>query len=236
MCMGRGDEHDEDKVAESSHRVCGRGHVCGCLRVELVTPRGSVEPRATRGPSSTATPGFRERVGTRASRRATPPCSESSGWHRGGHGGIPVEAWNASLGEPLAYVGDENGYMNAVNANTGAIVWSVPFGSAFTSTPLVSGSSVWVAPLASGRIYKLDAATGAIQCAIKEVGSIQGSPVVATLPGGQTLVYFPTLDTGGRGRQHLCHQYVFVCDGIRLERQRGLFGARRHLEPDQLRR
>ena len=111
--------------------------------------------------------------------------------------GSPVEAWNASLGEPLAYVGDEDGYLNAVNARTGAIVWSVPFGSAFTSTPLVSGSSVWVAPLASGRIYKLDAATGAIQCAVKEVGSIQGSPVVATLPGGQTLVYFPTLDTGG---------------------------------------
>ena len=111
--------------------------------------------------------------------------------------GSPVEAWNASLGEPLAYVGDENGYMNAVNARTGAIVWSAPFGSAFTATPLVSGSSVWVAPLASGRIYKLDAATGAIQCAVKEVGSIQGTPVVATLPGGQTLVYFPTLDTGG---------------------------------------
>jgi outer membrane protein assembly factor BamB len=111
--------------------------------------------------------------------------------------GSPVEAWNASLGEPLAYVGDENGYVNAVNARTGSIVWSVPFGSAFTATPLVSGSSVWVAPLASGRIYKLDAATGTIQCAVKEVGSIQGSPVVATLPGGQTLVYFPTLDTGG---------------------------------------
>ncbi len=101
-----------------------------------------------------------------------------------------------SLGEPLAYVGDEDGYMNAVNARTGAIVWSVPFGSAFTATPLVSGSSVWVAPLSSGRIYKLDAATGAIQCAVKEVGSIQGSPVVATLPGGQTLAYFATLDTG----------------------------------------
>ena len=120
--------------------------------------------------------------------------------------------------KPLAYVGDESGYMNAVDARTGAIVWSVPFGSSFTSTPLVSGSSVWVAPLGSGRIYKLDAATGAIQCAVKEVGSIQGSPVVATLPGGQTLVYFPTLDTGGAdGNIYAINAYscatVFVWNG-----------------------
>ena len=69
-------------------------------------------------------------------------------------------------------------------------------GSLFTATPLVSGSSLWVAPLASGRVYKLNAATGAVECAVKEVGSIQSSPVVATLPGGQTVVYFATLDTG----------------------------------------
>lgn len=136
----------------------------------------------------------------------------------GGTEGSPVVAWNASLGQTLAYVGDTNGYLNAVNAHSGAIVWSVPFGSSFTATPLVSGSSIWVAPVASGRIYKLDAATGAVQCAVKEVGSIQSSPVVATLPGGQTLVYFATLDTGaGDGSVYAINTYscatVFTWSG-----------------------
>ena len=110
--------------------------------------------------------------------------------------GSPVVAWNAALAQRLVYMGDTAGYMNAVNADTGAIVWSVPFGSSFTATPLVAGASLWVAPLSGGTVYKLNAATGAIQCAVKEVGSIQSSPVVATLPSGQMIVYFATMDTG----------------------------------------
>ena len=64
--------------------------------------------------------------------------------------GSPVVAWNAALAQRLVYVGDTAGYMNAVNAETGAIVWSVPFASSFTATPLVAGASVWVAPLSDG--------------------------------------------------------------------------------------
>ena len=104
--------------------------------------------------------------------------------------------WNAVLGQTLAYEGGSAGYFNAMNAQTGAIVWSDPFGAAITSSPLVEGSSVWIAPADTDRVYKLDAATGAIECSAAVDGSVLATPVVATPPGDTTTVYYAALGSG----------------------------------------
>lgn len=108
----------------------------------------------------------------------------------------PMVAYNATLGETLAYVGTKAGYFDAVNVATGQIVWSLPLGTSATSSPLVEGGNVWIAPTANGRAYKLDAATGAVECSANVSLSILATPVIATPPGGSPTVYFASLGGG----------------------------------------
>jgi len=108
-------------------------------------------------------------------------------------------AWDATLGQMLAYVGNRDGFLQAVDVATGAIVWSDFLGTAVTSSPLVEGGDVWIAPTAGGLVYKLDASTGATLCTGPIQGPVLSSPVAATPPGGVPTVYFGALDTGGAG-------------------------------------
>ena len=105
----------------------------------------------------------------------------------------PTVAYNAASAKTLVYEGDKAGYFNAVDEATGQIVWSVNLGSSITSSPLVDGAYVWVAPVSGGKVYKLNGATGATVCTGLAGGSIQGTPVIATPPGGSPTVYFGTL-------------------------------------------
>lgn len=114
----------------------------------------------------------------------------------GGTESSPVVAWNAALNEPLAYMGNAAGYFNAINAQTGAIVWSKSFSSGIVSTPIVDGTSVWVAPQSSGHIYKLNAATGAQECSGQVQGAIQATPVIATPTGGSETIYIGSFSSG----------------------------------------
>lgn len=107
-----------------------------------------------------------------------------------------MAAYSSALGETLVYVGTSAGYFDAVNAANGQIVWSNPLGTSATSSPLVEGGNVWIAPTGNGRAYKLNAATGAIECSASVSMTILSTPVIATPPGGVTTVYFASLGGG----------------------------------------
>jgi outer membrane protein assembly factor BamB len=108
--------------------------------------------------------------------------------------GSPMVAYNATLKERVAYIGTIAGDMVAVNMTNGQIVWSVYLGSEIRSSPLVVHGSVWVATYNSPKMYKLNAATGAVQCSAVSPRQIEGTPVAATPPGGVPSVYFPNGD------------------------------------------
>jgi outer membrane protein assembly factor BamB len=107
----------------------------------------------------------------------------------------PVTAWNADLDETLAYVGTRSGDLDAVAVASGQLVWSVQLGSQIEATPVVDGSNLWVAPASTGRLLKLDADNGSVECgATVPTPPVQSSPVLATPPGGRPTVYLATDD------------------------------------------
>jgi outer membrane protein assembly factor BamB len=106
----------------------------------------------------------------------------------------PVVAWNP---ETLVYQATDNGYLSAYTASNGQPLWSDNVGTVH-STPLAEGSYLWVAPQNGGRIYKLDAATGATVCSAPDSAlsreTVGASPVLATPPGGQPTIYIGSDD------------------------------------------
>jgi outer membrane protein assembly factor BamB len=110
----------------------------------------------------------------------------------------PVTAYDSTLKETLAYVGNNDGYLEAINVATGSLVWSDNLQWGIYSTPAVYGGSVWVGTAVRGYVYKLNATTGAVQCSITIPGGgiILGSPTIATPPGGQPTVYYGVQDNG----------------------------------------
>ncbi len=108
----------------------------------------------------------------------------------------PVVQWNAALGETLAYQGNENGYLTAYDEANGQTVWSAFLGSAIRDTPLVEGNNVWVADTFSPSLFKLNAATGAVECSTPLVSTDNGSPTIGLGPGGQLTVYIAVNDLG----------------------------------------
>lgn len=107
----------------------------------------------------------------------------------------PVVAYDAALGKTLAYVGTENGDLEAVDVATGAIVWGTWVGSPIRTTPAVSDGAVWFGTFDSPRIYKVDASTGAIDCSVAAPQPIEGTPVIADPPGGVPTVYIGNNDS-----------------------------------------
>jgi outer membrane protein assembly factor BamB len=102
----------------------------------------------------------------------------------------PVVAWNATLGKTLVYVATMNGTFYALDKATGAIVWADQLGNPIVSTPLVSDGYVWVGTATGATIYKIDATTGKIMCSRSVPTYVDSSPVAATLPNGQQVVFF----------------------------------------------
>jgi outer membrane protein assembly factor BamB len=107
----------------------------------------------------------------------------------------PAVAYNATLGETLVYEGGLNGLFNAVDADTGQIVWSVQLGSTVFSSPLVEGNNVWIAAHEK-HLYKLNAATGSTECTATVNDGIESTPVIATPPGGTTTIYVGAVGQG----------------------------------------
>jgi outer membrane protein assembly factor BamB len=107
----------------------------------------------------------------------------------------PVVAYDSALKERLAYIGTQNGDLLAVNMANGGIVWSVWLGPQIRSTPVVTHGAVFVATYNSTRVYKVNGATGAVECSFAPPKQIEGSPVAATPPGGVPTVYIGANDT-----------------------------------------
>lgn len=112
--------------------------------------------------------------------------------------GSPVVAWNASLHRMVAYVGNERADLFALDAQTGAVLWSVNLGlnDALRATPAVAADgSVWAATHYNPTVYKIDGATGNVLCSNKAVLPIDASPTFASPPGGVPTVYFESVDS-----------------------------------------
>jgi outer membrane protein assembly factor BamB len=109
----------------------------------------------------------------------------------------PVTALDPTLGETLAFIGNNSGYVEAFNVANGSLVWSDNLGSPIYSTPTVYNEDLWVGTFVSGHIYKINASTGHVECTVTfSTGSDLASPTVATPPGGQPTVYLGVQDNG----------------------------------------
>jgi outer membrane protein assembly factor BamB len=111
--------------------------------------------------------------------------------------GSPVSAYNAALGIPIAYVGDERGDLIAYNEVNGTTVWSTSLGfnDLIRSTPMVApDGTVWAGTGLNPTIYKLDGATGQVICKIPVMLRIDASIAFGTPPGGVPTVYASTID------------------------------------------
>lgn len=109
----------------------------------------------------------------------------------------PVTGYNTTLKKTLAYVGNTDGDFEAINTANGSIVWSDNFGVPLYSTPVIHGNDVWMGTYVSGKVYKLNGATGAVECRVGlGTGTMMSSLTEATPPGGKPTVYFGVLDNG----------------------------------------
>lgn len=107
----------------------------------------------------------------------------------------PVIAFDATLNQTLAYIGTEHGYLIAVDVATGQTVWSTWLGGAIRATPIVKAGYVYAGTVNSARVYKLNASTGAISCSVASPQPIEGTPVIASPPGGVSTLYVGTNDS-----------------------------------------
>jgi hypothetical protein len=123
--------------------------------------------------------------------------------------GIGGTATIGSLGGvPAIFVGGGNNTMYALNANTGAVIWSDTLAATndyfIWDSPLVFNGSLYIGissfgscPNSLGKVLRLDLATGAIQNTLVLVGTtcpgdgVWGSPAVDVVSG---IIYFATGD------------------------------------------
>jgi outer membrane protein assembly factor BamB len=104
----------------------------------------------------------------------------------------PAIAYDPSLGETLAYIGNDAGDVLAVDLASGAVVWSDWLGSPIRSSPLVYNGSLYVGTYSTSTIFRLNSTTGATDCSYLATGGLEGTPTLATPPGGVPTLYFPS--------------------------------------------
>jgi len=114
--------------------------------------------------------------------------------------GSPAVAYNATLGKTVVYVGNQRADVFAVNAATGQEIWSTNLGvnDKIEDTPMVTpDGSVWVGTSQNASMYKLNGATGAVECTLKAPLPVDASPMLASPPGGGgETVYWASIDSG----------------------------------------
>jgi outer membrane protein assembly factor BamB len=111
--------------------------------------------------------------------------------------GSPIAAFNSTLGETVAYAGNERGDLFAFNEANGKAVYSTSLGvgDSIRATPLyTSDGALWVGTNFYPTLYKLNAATGQQQCSGKQILQIESSPEVATPSDGVETVYDGDID------------------------------------------
>lgn len=109
----------------------------------------------------------------------------------------PVTGHISSPSETLAFIGNNSGYVEAMNLSNGSLVWSDNFSFPIYGTPTFYNGALWVGTFIGGHVYKINGATGHVECTITpSTGSDLASPTVATPPGGKTTVYIGMQDNG----------------------------------------
>ncbi len=109
----------------------------------------------------------------------------------------PVDAYDATLGKNVVIIANTDGGLQAIDPNSGSIVWSDALGEPIYATPTVRDGYLWVGTFAVGRMYKINVDTGAISCSFPlGTGTDLSSPTIATPPGGVSTLYFGTQDNG----------------------------------------
>jgi outer membrane protein assembly factor BamB len=111
--------------------------------------------------------------------------------------GSPAVAYNATLGKTVVYVGNQRADVFAINAATGQELWSTNLGvnDKIEDTPLVApDGSVWVGTSQNASMYKLNGATGAVECSLKSPLRVDASPMLASPPRGGETVYWSSID------------------------------------------
>jgi outer membrane protein assembly factor BamB len=104
-----------------------------------------------------------------------------------------------ALGEPVVFVGDSSSF-SAYPASGSTPLWTFPVSKAVDSSPAVYNGVVYFAS-ASGTLYALNAATGALRCSLSTNEFMQSSPVVVKDPDGSgAIVYDDTDPTPGPGQ------------------------------------
>ena len=108
----------------------------------------------------------------------------------------PVTAYSSTLNMTLAYVVNESGYLTAFNVAHGALVWSDSFGVPMHATPVVSRGHVWIGTAVSGRMIKVSATTGSVECQVTlGTGTDFSSPVMG-MSGGVPTLFVSVQDNG----------------------------------------
>jgi outer membrane protein assembly factor BamB len=111
--------------------------------------------------------------------------------------GSPAVAYNATLGRTVVYVGNQRADVFAVSAVTGKELWSTNLGvnDKIEDSPMVApDGSVWVGTSENPTLYKLNGATGAVECTLKSPLAVDASPMLASPRGGVETVYWSSID------------------------------------------
>lgn len=109
----------------------------------------------------------------------------------------PVVVYNATLGKSLVYVATEGApsIVSAIDAATGATVWTYSAPASVRDTPSVSGNTVYFGTH-DHSLYALNATTGHLVCSYATTGQIESSPVVGNVDGTGDVVFFGDIGLG----------------------------------------
>ena len=87
---------------------------------------------------------------------------------------------SAAVADGVVYVGDDNGIMYAIDADTGKLRWKISTpgsGTSIVARPAVVGGTVYIGS-ENDDVYALDAATDAIRWKVNTTGSVDSSAAV----------------------------------------------------------
>jgi len=114
----------------------------------------------------------------------------------------PAVARSASLGKALVYAGADN-HLYAYPAGGGAAVWSYKLATGVVETsPAVANGVVYFGST-TGRMYAVNASTGALECSYNTGQAILASPVVVNDPDGSgPVVYDGTVPSSANGGEY----------------------------------
>lgn len=103
----------------------------------------------------------------------------------------PAVAYNGRLNKVLVYAETFSNRLVAVDAETGAIVWSYkqPAPNSAYSSPAVYQNTVYVGSMGNHSLFAVNAATGKLQCSFQTPGRVMAPPIVADLGNGPVVFF-----------------------------------------------